>query len=104
MWRAIILAPLLTGLSIAAPVQSWEETTGSAYQAYERAGTAEAEKLFQDALAQAEKFEAGDARLSTSLNNLAALYDAKGRYRDAEPLYRRSLLLAEKALGPRTPT
>jgi len=39
----------------------------------------------------------------TSLNNLAALYDAKGKYRDAEPLYRRSLALAEKALGPENP-
>ena len=50
-----------------------------------------------------KQFDAADPRLSTSLNNLAALYDAKGKYRDAEPLYRRSLALAEQALGPENP-
>ena len=39
----------------------------------------------------------------TSLNNLAALYDDQGRYADAEPLYKRSLAIREKALGPDHP-
>ena len=38
-----------------------------------------------------------------SLNNLAALYEAQGRYADAEPLYKRSLAICEKALGPDHP-
>ena len=38
--------------------------------------------------------------VATSLNNLAALYRAQGRYADAEPLYKRSLLIKEKAFGP----
>ena len=38
-----------------------------------------------------------------SLNNLAALYDDQGRYADAEPLYKRSLAIWEKALGPDHP-
>ena len=38
-----------------------------------------------------------------SLNNLAALYDDQGRYADAEPLYKRSLAIREKALGPDHP-
>ncbi len=38
-----------------------------------------------------------------SLNNLAALYQAQGRYAEAEPLYRRSLAIVEKALGPDHP-
>jgi tetratricopeptide (TPR) repeat protein len=37
------------------------------------------------------------------LNNLAALYDAQGRYAEAEPLYRRAVAIAEKALGPDHP-
>ena len=38
-----------------------------------------------------------------SLNNLAELYRAQGRYAEAEPLYRRSLAIREKALGPEHP-
>src|SRR5262249_30460191 len=35
--------------------------------------------------------------------NLAALYRDQGRYADAEPLYKRSLAISEKALGPTHP-
>ena len=37
--------------------------------------------------------------MATSLNNLADLYGAMGRYAEAEPLYRRSLAIWEKQLG-----
>ena len=38
-----------------------------------------------------------------ALNNLAVLYDNQGRYAEAEPLYKRSLAIREKALGPDHP-
>ncbi len=38
------------------------------------------------------------------LNNLAALYEAQGRYAEAEPLYKRALAIWEKALGPEHPS
>ncbi len=38
-----------------------------------------------------------------SLNNLAALYHDQGKYAEAEPLYKRSLAIWEKALGPEHP-
>ncbi len=41
--------------------------------------------------------------VATGLNNLAELYQAQGRYAEAEPLYRRSLAIDEKALGPEHP-
>ncbi len=41
--------------------------------------------------------------VAQSLNNLAALYQAQGRYAEAEPLYKRSLAILEKALGPEHP-
>ena len=40
---------------------------------------------------------------ATSLNNLAVLYAAQGRYAEAEPLYKRALGIREKALGPDHP-
>jgi tetratricopeptide (TPR) repeat protein len=34
------------------------------------------------------------------LNNLALLYQAQGKYSEAEPLFKRALAIKEKALGP----
>ena len=39
----------------------------------------------------------------TSVNNLALLYQAQGRYGEAEPLYRRALEARERVLGPEHP-
>ncbi len=41
--------------------------------------------------------------MAASLNNLAELYRAQGQYAQAEPLYKRSLAIVEKALGPDHP-
>ena len=41
--------------------------------------------------------------VAQSLNNLAGLYYAQGRYADAEALYKRSLAITKKALGPDHP-
>ncbi len=41
--------------------------------------------------------------MATSLNNLAELYHAQGKYPEAEPLYQRALAIWEKALGPEHP-
>ena len=42
--------------------------------------------------------------VAAALNNLALRYKTQGRYVEAEPLYRRSLAIREKALGPEHPT
>ena len=41
--------------------------------------------------------------MAKSLNNLAVLHRAQGKYAEAEPLYRRALAIDEKALGPEHP-
>ena len=41
--------------------------------------------------------------IATSLSNLAGLYYTQGQYGQAEPLYKRSLAIREKALGPDHP-
>ncbi len=41
--------------------------------------------------------------MPASLNNLAEIYRAQGKYAEAEPLYQRSLAIREKALGPEHP-
>ncbi len=37
--------------------------------------------------------------VAKSLNNLALLYYAQGKYDEAEPMYRRALEIYEKSLG-----
>jgi tetratricopeptide (TPR) repeat protein len=43
------------------------------------------------------------AAVATALNNLALLRGAQGRYAEAEPLYKRSLAIRERTLGPGHP-
>ena len=41
--------------------------------------------------------------VAKSLNNLVGLYKTQGQYAQAEPLYKRSLAIAEQSLGPDHP-
>ena len=44
-----------------------------------------------------------DPRLVASLNKLAQLYYAQGKFNQAEPLYKRALEISEMILGPDHP-
>ena len=67
--------------------------------------TWKAEPLYQRSLAIHEKALGPDhPDTGLSLNNLAELYRAQGKYGQAEPLYQRSLAIKEKALGPDHPS
>ncbi len=81
----------------------WETYTDAGDKAYPQGNYPEAEKQWSAALKEAEEFGPEDPRLATSLNNLALLYGARGRYAEAEPLYQRALAISEKALGPEHP-
>ncbi len=81
----------------------WNTLNAAGIEAYQRGDYAEAEKQWSAALKEAEGFGPQDPRLATSLNNLAELYRAQGRYAEAEPLHKRGLAIREKALGPEHP-
>ena len=56
--------------------------------------------LQKRALAISEKARGSEhPAVGTSLNNLALLYKAQGRYAEAEPVQKRALAIREKALG-----
>jgi tetratricopeptide (TPR) repeat protein len=55
----------------------------------------EAAKIFEQIGNQAD--------FSIALNNLALLYQAQGKYEQAEPLYQRALAIREQQLGPQHP-
>jgi tetratricopeptide (TPR) repeat protein len=50
------------------------------------------------------RFGPKQPEVAKTLNNLAALYYAQGRYAEAEPLYEQALAIAERALGSNHPT
>jgi tetratricopeptide (TPR) repeat protein len=71
---------------------------------YQQGRYAAAEPYAKEALRLGtEEFGPNDPSTATSLNNLAALYQAQGHYAEAEPLYQRALAIREKALGPEHP-
>ncbi|HJQ35426.1 MAG TPA: FxSxx-COOH system tetratricopeptide repeat protein [Pyrinomonadaceae bacterium] len=73
---------------------------GAGYYCHARAQYAEAETFYKKALSIWERaYGPEHLSVSTSLNNLANLYDIQGKYAEAEPLYLRSLSICEKLLG-----
>ena len=84
-------------------VERWERNIAAGNEAYHQGDYTEAEKQYSAAIIIADGFGLEGPHLATSLNNLANLYRAQGRYAEAEPLFRRSLAIWEKTLGPDHP-
>ena len=99
---ALLLMPNL-GLLAQTPDIEWETLNGEAMLLYRQGSYDRAIAATKKALQIAERNGLDHPNVATSLNNLAALYKAKGQYADAEPLYQRSLAIREKALGPHHP-
>ena len=102
------LIPLLISIwlwSVAAIADEylWKKYNQAGIAAYRQGNYTEAVKQLEAALKEAEQFGERDPRLGSSLNNLAELYRAQGRYAEAHPLYKRSLAILEKAFGPEHP-
>ena len=81
----------------------WQGYDDACKKARKQRDYAEAEKQCLAALKEAKTFGTEDVRLATTLNSLAMLYHAQGKYAEAEPLYLRALAIMEKALGPDHP-
>ena len=58
----------------------WETYMAAGVKAYQQGNYPEAEKQFAAAVKEAEGLGPQDPRLATSLNNLAVVYQAQGRY------------------------
>jgi len=81
----------------------WRKHLAAGAKAHQEGRYSDAVNSFQVAAKDAEAFGPQDPRLAISLNNLAELYRLQGKYAEAEPLYKRSLAIREKALGPAHP-
>jgi tetratricopeptide (TPR) repeat protein len=85
------------------PSSDWDSLNDAGERAYERRQYAASENFLNAALQQAQRFGPNDLRVATTLNDLGLLYRAEGKFKEAEPLYRRSLAIREKKLGPTDP-
>ena len=86
-----------------AQVEQWQGHMDAGVKAYLENNYTEAEKQLVAAVKKAEQFGPQDPRQGTTLNGLAELYQAQGKYAEAEPLFKRSLAIRGKALGPEHP-
>jgi tetratricopeptide (TPR) repeat protein len=97
-WLALGLVP-----AHAQDASAWKQYIEEAKGAYRRRDYGRTEQLLRAALQEAEKFGPDDPRVAVTLNNQANLAAARNRPAEAEPLYRRSVDLLEKARGPDHP-
>ncbi len=103
MKRLVLAALLFVGFMASVFADDYDATMAAGKEALDQGRYAEAEKLLLAAVGEAESFGPQDVRLGASLNSLALLYNAQGKYAEAEPLFKRSLSIWEKALGPDHP-
>src|SRR5258708_19966171 len=97
---------MLTALVIAlcsatiAQAADWNALMQQAEKLQNQGAYADAEKQYQDALGEAEKFGPADRRLGLTLNNLGALSRAQGKYPLAEAQSYRALEIWSRTGGP----
>lgn len=81
---------------VSAHASRWQSYMTAATAAYQHGNYVEAEKQLSAALKEAERFGVQAPRLATTLNNLATVYQAQGKYGEAEA----AGLGAEGGAGP----
>jgi tetratricopeptide (TPR) repeat protein len=77
----------------------WGKSFDQGELLYGQGDKAGAEKLFDQALKEAEAFGENDGRLAATLNDLAVIYDETKRFDQGEKYYKRALAIRERAFG-----
>ncbi|HMB05209.1 MAG TPA: tetratricopeptide repeat protein [Isosphaeraceae bacterium] len=103
-WFAtVVLGLALSPVLVLAQGAQWQANHDAGWQAFQAGRLDEAEKLLRAAEKEARGFAASDPRLATTLDHLAWVLCAEGKYAEAEPLAKSALAWREKALGPEHP-
>src|SRR5215210_1354326 len=100
---SILLVMAFASAAVYAQQPTWETYQEAGRRALERGDYAEAETQLKAALKEASGFVLKDQRLTETLDELASVYRAAGRFDEAETLYRRTLSITEAAFGPEHP-
>jgi tetratricopeptide (TPR) repeat protein len=89
--------------SPAARTRAWEVHFQTGIAALREGKLPDAERAYARALDEAEGFPPGDVRLTVTLDNLAGVLRMEDKFREAEPLCRRTLGIKERLFGPDSP-
>src|ERR1700676_4035079 len=96
-WATLVL---LSVLVVKAESQEWHIKKEAGGKAFEQGRYSEAEALGRAALAMVRRTYSEDRpEVAGCLNDLAVASTALGKYRDAEDLYRKALIIWEKNPG-----
>jgi VWFA-related protein len=95
--RALIALLLLSAISLAQ--NSWEEKNHAGEKAFQEGRLADANRLFAEALGQAQQFGQNDVRLAPIYNNLALVSFVQNNFIASEALYEKSIAVMQ-AQGP----
>lgn len=77
---------------------NWTNYKMQAVKAIQNKNLGEAERMWQDALKEAEKFGEKDGRFVLSVDSLANVLFHQDKFDRAEPLYRKALIIRERTL------
>lgn len=77
----------------------WNTYTDFGAMAFEKGDYELAEKMFEAALEAAQQLGPDDARLASSFNNLALVYQRQGQKLKATTLYKRALSMYDRTRG-----
>jgi len=94
----VALSPCIAEQAIAGPAE-WEKHTQTGADAFRENRYGDAERAFQASITEAKAFGENDLRLATSLTNLGVLYNSRGQFDKAEPLFERAVQIKQKSLG-----
>ncbi len=95
-WALCGLAIALLPCVLVAQGNLWQEKNEAGNAAAQAGKYPSAEKLYLEAIKQAEAFGKTDLRLATSLANLATVYHLESKYPEAKDYYQRAIRVLEK--------
>jgi tetratricopeptide (TPR) repeat protein len=96
---AVCVLALVSFASAQNADDAWKDLIVKATYSADAGDYAKAEQTFQQALHEAERFGADDARVGTTLNDLGQLYRKEKKFADAENAYQRASAILEKVSG-----
>jgi tetratricopeptide (TPR) repeat protein len=103
--RRTLLAFSIVALSLCsagpalAGAAEWEKHTQAGADAFRENRFGDAERAFQASITEAKTFGENDLRMATSLTNLGVLYNSRGQFDKAEPLFEKAVHIKQKTLG-----
>ena len=104
-WRALcalVVALLFLPVSVAGQT-TWEEENRAGEKLFQEGKLADANRLFLQALQEAQKFGSNDLRLAPIYNNLALVAFVRSNFVASEGLYEKAIAVVESGRGAEDP-